>query len=99
MSSDTARVLPAIQMIGYPTLMTFLMATMMRQGCITCGLAPLTNFLKNLSSKPDICDKNAVDQGFWSKTSISYNKKRLSSVLSSQASFLIAFETKKILKS
>ena len=30
MSSDSARVLPAIQMIGYPTTMTFLMATMMR---------------------------------------------------------------------
>ena len=30
MSSDSARVLPAIQMIGYPTTMTFLKATMMR---------------------------------------------------------------------
>ena len=46
------------------------------QACTTCGLSSLANFLKILSSKRvccvfrDIRDKNAVNQGFWSKTTV-----------------------------
>ena len=42
----------------------------------TCGLSSLASFLKILSSKRvccvfrDIRDKNAVNQGFWSKTAV-----------------------------
>ena len=46
------------------------------QASTTCGLSSLANFLKILSSKRvccvfrDIRDKNAVNQGFWSKTAV-----------------------------
>ena len=52
------------------------MAEMQRQGVTTCGLSSLASFVKMLSSKRvccvfcDIRDKNAVDQGFWSKTTV-----------------------------
>ena len=48
----------------------------LKQACTTCGLSSLANFLKILSSKRvccvfrDIRDKNAVNQGFWSKTTV-----------------------------
>ena len=47
-----------------------------RQGGTICGLSSLASFLKILSSKRvccvfrDIRDKNAVNQGFWSKTAV-----------------------------
>ena len=47
-----------------------------QQGVTTCGLSSLASFLKILSSKRvccvfrDIRDKNAVNQGFWSKTAV-----------------------------
>ena len=47
-----------------------------QQGVTTCGLSSLASFLKILSSKHvccvfrDIRDKNAVNQGFWSKTAV-----------------------------
>ena len=47
-----------------------------RQASTTWGLSSLANFLKILSSKRvccvfrDIRDKNAVNQGFWSKTAV-----------------------------
>ena len=46
------------------------------QGVTTCGLSSLASFLKILSSKRvccvfrDIRNKNAVNQGFWSETTI-----------------------------
>ena len=46
------------------------------QASTTCSLSSLANFLKMLSSKRvccvfrDIRDKNAVNQGFWSKTTV-----------------------------
>ena len=46
------------------------------QGVTTCGLSSLASFPKILSSKHvccvfrDIRDKNAVNQGFWSKTAV-----------------------------
>ena len=46
------------------------------QAVTTCGLSSLASFLKILSSKRvccvfrDIRDKNAVNQGFWSKTAV-----------------------------
>ena len=46
------------------------------QGGTICGLSSFASFLKILSSKRvccvfrDICDKNAVNQGFWSKTAV-----------------------------
>ena len=46
------------------------------QGGTICGLSSLASFLKILSSKRvccvfrDIRDKNAVNQGFWSKTAV-----------------------------
>ena len=48
-----------------------------QQAVTTCGLSSLASFLKMLSSKRvcyafcDIRDKNAVNQGFWSKTAVS----------------------------
>ena len=48
----------------------------MHQGGTICGLSSLASFLKILSSKRvccvfrDIRDKNAVNQGFWSKTAV-----------------------------
>ena len=47
-----------------------------QQGVTTCGLSSLASFLKILSSKRvccvfrDIRDKNAVNEGFWSKTAV-----------------------------
>ena len=47
-----------------------------QQGGTICGLSSLASFLKILSSKRvccvfrDIRDKNAVNQGFWSKTAV-----------------------------
>ena len=46
------------------------------QAVTTCGLSSLASFLKKNSSKRvccvfrDIRDKNAVNQGFWSKTAV-----------------------------
>ena len=46
------------------------------QGGTICGLSSLASFLKILSSKRvccvfrDIRDKNAVNEGFWSKTAV-----------------------------
>ena len=50
------------------------------QAVTTCGLSSLASFLKILSSKRvccvfrDIRDKNAVNQGFWSKTLQAFKK-------------------------
>ena len=52
------------------------MSSCLQQGVTTCGLSSLASFLKILSSKRvccvfrDIRDKNAVNQGFWSKTAV-----------------------------
>ena len=46
------------------------------QGCTTCGLSSIANFLKILSSKRiccifhDIRDKNAINQRVWTKTAV-----------------------------
>ena len=50
------------------------------QAVTTCGLSSLASFHKILSSKRvccvfrDIRDKNAVNQGFWSKTLQAFKK-------------------------
>ena len=61
-------------MVEFHKMMDF--HNMMDQGGTICGLSSLASFLKILSSKRvccvfrDICDKNAVNEGFWSKTAV-----------------------------
>ena len=58
------------------SILVFIRKIYHRQAVTTCGLSSLASFLKILSSKRvccvfrDIRDKNAVNQGFWSKTAV-----------------------------